>query len=124
MNFSLQGQRVIWVSVVFEQLDLQEETSAISTSLNNSSNVSGMKKFINEKNCETFLNKSVKCGVGSQQNFFNKILIIKLSKHSEQNLSSTIISLRKILFNLKPIQKMMVPKELFKAIKTALIKLI
>ena len=40
-----------------EQLDVQEETPVVSkflnNSLNNSSNVCGMDKFINEKNCET-----------------------------------------------------------------------
>ena len=42
-----------------EQLGVQEESPVVSKFLNNSSNVSGMVKFINEKNCET-LNKPVK----------------------------------------------------------------
>ena len=33
-----------------EQLDVQEETPVVSKFLNNSSNVSGMEKLINEKN--------------------------------------------------------------------------
>ena len=33
-----------------EQLDVQEETPVVSKFLNNSSNVCGMDKFINEKN--------------------------------------------------------------------------
>ena len=56
-----------------EQLDTQEVTLVVSKFLNNSSNVSGMEKFINEKNCET-LNKPVKCSMESQQNFFNHLL--------------------------------------------------
>ena len=50
-----------------EQLDVQEETPVVSKFLNNSSNVCGMDKFINEKNCET-LNKPAKCSMDSQQN--------------------------------------------------------
>ena len=56
-----------------EQLDVQEETPVVSKFLNNSSNVSGMEKLINEKNWET-LNKPVKCSTDSQQNFFNNLL--------------------------------------------------
>ena len=41
-----------------EQLDVQEETPVVSKFLNNSSNISGMERFINKKICET-LNKSV-----------------------------------------------------------------
>ena len=33
-----------------------------------------MEKFINEKNCETVLNKPVKCSMDSQQNFFTHLL--------------------------------------------------
>ena len=94
-----------------EQLDVQEETPVASkflnNSLNNSSNVCGMDKFINEKNCETF-NKPAKCSMDSQQNFFNhllneiqflreevrmkniiikSLLLSKSSKHNEQNLA-------------------------------------
>ena len=50
-----------------KQLDVQEETPVVSKFLNNSSNVCGMDKFINEKNCET-LNKPAKCSMDSQQN--------------------------------------------------------
>ena len=50
-----------------EQLDVQEESPVVSKFLNNSSNVCGMDKFINEKNCET-LNKPAKCSMDSQQN--------------------------------------------------------
>ena len=39
-----------------EQLDIQEETPAVSKFLNNLSNLCGMDKFINEKNCEIFNN--------------------------------------------------------------------
>ena len=56
-----------------EQLDVQEETSVVSKFLDNSSNVRGIEKFINEKNCETF-NKPAKCIMDSQQNFFNHLL--------------------------------------------------
>ena len=35
-----------------EKLDVQEETPVASKFLNNSSNVCGMVKFINEKKCE------------------------------------------------------------------------
>ena len=56
-----------------EQLDVQEESPVVSKFLNNSSNVCGMDKFINEKNCETF-NKPAKCSMDSQQNFFNQLL--------------------------------------------------
>ena len=56
-----------------EQLDVQEESPVVSKFLNNSSNVCGMDKFINEKNCETF-NKPAKCSMCSQQNFFNHLL--------------------------------------------------
>ena len=91
-----------------EQLYVQEETPAVTkflnNSLNNSSNVCGMDKFINEENCETF-NKPAKCSMGSQQNFFNhfqseiqflreevrmkniiikSLLLSKSSKHNEQ----------------------------------------
>ena len=94
-----------------EQLDVQEETPVASkflnNSLNNSSNVCGMDKFINEKNCETS-NKPAKCSMDSQQNFFNhllneiqflreevrmkniiikSLLLSKSSKHNEQNLA-------------------------------------
>ena len=90
-----------------EQLDVQEETPVVSKFLNNSSNVCGMDKFINEKNCETF-NKPAKCSMCSQQNFFNhllnkiqflregvrmknivikSLLLSKSSKHNEQNLA-------------------------------------
>ena len=59
------------------QLDAQEDTPVVSkflnNSLNNSSNICGMDKFINEKNCETF-NKPAKCSMDSQQNFFNHLL--------------------------------------------------
>ena len=37
-----------------EQLDVQEQAPVVSKFLYNSSNVCGMDKFINEKNCETF----------------------------------------------------------------------
>ena len=47
-----------------EQLDLQEESIVVSKFLNNSPNVCGMEKFINEKNCGTF-NKLVKCSMDS-----------------------------------------------------------
>ena len=56
-----------------EQMDIQEEAPVVSKFLNNSSNASGMQKFINEKNCET-LNEPVKCSMDSQQNFFNHLL--------------------------------------------------
>ena len=90
-----------------EQLDVQEESPVVSKFLNNSSNVCGMDKFINEKNCETF-NKPAKCSMDSQQNFFNhllneiqflreeirmkniivkSLLLSKSSKHNEQNLA-------------------------------------
>ena len=61
----------------FEHLDVQVETPVVrkylNNSLNNSSNLCGMDKFINEKNCETF-NKPAKCSMYSQQNFFNHLL--------------------------------------------------
>ena len=61
----------------FEHLDVQVETPVVgkylNNSLNNSSNLCGMDKFINEKNCETF-NKPAKCSMCSQQNFFNHLL--------------------------------------------------
>ena len=41
-----------------EQLDVKEETPVASKFFNNSLNICEMKKFINEKNCET-LNKPV-----------------------------------------------------------------
>ena len=90
-----------------EQLNAQEETPVVSKVLNNLSNVCGMAKFINEKNCETF-NKPAKCSMDSQQNFFNhllkeiqflreearmkniiikSLLLSKSSKHNEQNLA-------------------------------------
>ena len=47
-----------------ELLDVQEETPVVSTLLKNSSNVCGIDKFIDEKNCETF-NKPGKCNVVS-----------------------------------------------------------
>ena len=47
-----------------EQLDVQEESPVVSKFLNNSSNVCGMDKFINEKNSETF-NKPAKCSMDS-----------------------------------------------------------
>ena len=56
-----------------EQLDVQEKTPVVSKFLNNSSNVCGMDKFINEENCETF-NKPAKSSMDSQQNFFNHLL--------------------------------------------------
>ena len=37
-----------------EQLDVQEESPVVSKFLNNSSNVCGMDKFINEENCKNF----------------------------------------------------------------------
>ena len=90
-----------------EQLDVQEESPVVSKFLNNSSNVCGMDKFINEKNCETS-NKPAKCSMDSQQNFFNhllneiqflreevrmkniiikSLLLSKSLKHNEQNLA-------------------------------------
>ena len=39
-----------------EQLDVQEETPVVSKFLNNSSNVCGMDKFINEKNVKLLIN--------------------------------------------------------------------
>ena len=61
----------------FEHLDVQVETPVVgkylNNSLNNSSNLCGMDKFINEKNCETF-NKPAKCSMYSQQYFFNHLL--------------------------------------------------
>ena len=61
----------------FEHLDVQVETPVVgkylNNSLNDSSNLCGMDKFINEKNCETF-NKPAKCSMYSQQYFFNHLL--------------------------------------------------
>ena len=61
----------------FEHLDVQVETPVVgkylNNSLNNSSDLCGMDKFINEKNCETF-NKPAKCSMYSQQYFFNHLL--------------------------------------------------
>ena len=61
----------------FEHLDVQVETPVVgkylNNSLNNSSNLFGMDKFINEKDCETF-NKPAKCSMYSQQYFFNHLL--------------------------------------------------
>ena len=70
-----------------------------------------MEKFINEKNCETVLNKPVKCSMDSQQNFFThllnkihslweevkmkniaKMLLSKSLKDSEQNLAGKTIN--------------------------------
>ena len=60
-----------------EHLHVQVETPVVGKYLNNSlnysSNVCGMDKFINEKNCETF-NKPAKCSMYSQQYFFNHLL--------------------------------------------------
>ena len=89
------------------QLDVQEETPVVGKFLNNSSNVNGMEKFINEKNYQA-LNKPAKCSsMDSQQNFFNhllneiqflreevrmkniimkSLLFLKSSKHNEQSL--------------------------------------
>ena len=89
------------------QLDVQEETPVVGKFLNNSSNVNGMEKFINEKNYHA-LNKPAKCSsMDSQQNFFNhllneiqflreevrtkntiikSLLFLKSSKHNEQSL--------------------------------------
>ena len=39
-----------------EQLDVQEETPVVRKFLNNSSNVCGMDKFINEKNVKLLIN--------------------------------------------------------------------
>lgn len=55
-------------------LDIQEQTPVISKLLYNSSNVSELEKFINEKSCKTALNKPFKCYMDSQQNFFNHLL--------------------------------------------------
>ena len=89
------------------QLDVQEETPVVGKFLNNSSNVNGMEKFINEKNYHA-LNKPAKCSsMDSQQNFFDhllneiqflreevrtkniiikSLLFLKSSKHNEQSL--------------------------------------
>ena len=118
-----------------------------SPTLNNSSNICEMDKFINEKNCETF-NKPVKCSMDSQQNFFNhllneiqflreevrmkniiikSLLLSKSSKPNEQNLAYKTTNDNfldeNILFNLIFVQKMTVPKEIHKAIMTDQIKL-
>ena len=56
------------------------------------------------------------------------LLLSKSSKYNEKNLSykttNNNISLIKILFDLKPVQKMIVPKEVHKAIMADLIKII
>ena len=56
------------------------------------------------------------------------LLLSKSSKCNEKNLSykttNNNISLIKILFDLKPVQKMIVPKEVHKAIMADLIKII
>lgn len=57
-----------------DQLDIQEQTPVISKLLYNSSNVSELKKFINEKSCKTALSKPFKCYMDSQRNFFNHLL--------------------------------------------------
>ena len=57
-----------------DQLDIQEQTPVISKLLYNSSNVSELEKFINEKSCKTALNKPFKCYMDSQRNFFNHLL--------------------------------------------------
>ena len=57
-----------------DQLDIQEQTPFISKLLYNSSNVSELEKFINEKSCKTALNKPFKCYMDSQRNFFNHLL--------------------------------------------------
>ena len=80
-----------------EQLDVQEETPVVSKILNNSSNVCGKDKFINEKNCETF-NKPAKCRLLNESQFLREevrikniiiksLLLPKSSKHKEQNLT-------------------------------------
>ena len=80
-----------------EQLDVQEETPVVSKILNNSSNVCGKDKFINEKNCETF-NKPAKCRLLNEIQFLREevrikniiiksLLLPKSSKHKEQNLT-------------------------------------
>ena len=56
-----------------EQLDIQEETSVVSKFLNDSSNVSGIKKFVNDKHCET-VKKPVKLSMDSQLNFLKNLL--------------------------------------------------
>ena len=73
MSFLLQDQGSNLNKYDSEQLDVQEESPVVSKFLNNSSNVCGMDKFINEKNCETF-NKPAKCSMYSQQYFFNHLL--------------------------------------------------
>ena len=57
-----------------DQLDIQEQTPVISKLLYNSSNVSELEKFINEKSCKTALNKPFKCYMDSQRNFFHHLL--------------------------------------------------
>ena len=46
------------------------------------------------------------------------LLLLKSSKQHGQNLSYLIISLIKILFNLKPVQIMIVPEEVLKLISS------
>ena len=54
----------------FEQLDIQEGPRVVTKFLNNSSSISEMEKFINEKNSETALfNKPVKCSTDSHRIF-------------------------------------------------------
>ena len=104
---SLQDQIVIWISVVLINL-LSVVWTVNRTFLimksNDDDNVS-MKNVI-----------------------IKSLLLSKSSKYNEKNLSykttNNNISLIKILFDLKPVQKMIVPKEVHKAIMTDLIKII
>ena len=104
---SLQDQIVIWISVVLINL-LSVVWTVNRTFLimksNDDDNVS-MKNVI-----------------------IKSLLLSKSSKYNEKNLSykttNNNISLIKILFDLKPVQKMIVPKEVHKAIMADLIKII
>ena len=51
-----------------EQLDVQEKTPVVIEFFNNSWNICGMDKFINEKNCETY-DKPAKYSINSQRTF-------------------------------------------------------
>ena len=104
---SLQDQIVIWISVVLINL-LSVVWTVNRTFLimksNDDDNVS-MKNVI-----------------------IKSLLLSKSSKYNEKNLSykttNNNISLIKILFDLKPVQKMIVPKEVHKAIMADLIKIV